>query len=49
MGMYFILYSIDEAFPEEGNWHALHSEIQALKGDDKVLHHARLFQLGQTT
>jgi hypothetical protein len=47
LGSYFILEATDKTFPEEGIFHALHLKIQVLKGNDKIFHCARLFQLGQ--
>jgi hypothetical protein len=49
MGSDFILEATNREFPEEGIYHSLHSEIQVLKGSDKIFHCYRLFQLGQMT
>jgi hypothetical protein len=49
LGSYFILEATIKEFMEEGIKHALCSEIQFLKCNDKHFHGTRLFQLGQTT
>jgi hypothetical protein len=45
----FILEATDKVFPEETIYHSLHAKIQVLKGNNKIFHCYRLFQLGQTS
>jgi len=45
----FILEAIDKVLPDETIYHYLHAEIQFLKGNNKIYHCYRLFQLGQVS
>jgi hypothetical protein len=49
LGIDFILRATNKAFHEEIICHALHLEIQVLKGNNKIFHCSGLFQLGQTS
>jgi hypothetical protein len=47
LGSNFILEATNKAFPEESICHALHLEIQVLKGSNKIFDYSKLFQLVQ--